>query len=92
MNQKVTVIGIGRMGSPLASALFNKGFATTVWNRTAAKAEPLAKLGLHLAPSILGAVKEADVVVVNINNYDSTKQLLRHRRLSLSSAARPFCN
>ncbi|MGB7437496.1 MAG: NAD(P)-binding domain-containing protein [Candidatus Acidiferrum sp.] len=78
MNQKVAVIGTGCMGSALASAIFKKGFSTTVWNRTAAKAAPLAELGLHIAPSILDAVKEADVVVVNINNYDSTKQLLRH--------------
>jgi 3-hydroxyisobutyrate dehydrogenase-like beta-hydroxyacid dehydrogenase len=78
MNQKVTVIGAGRMGSALATALFNRGFATTVWNRTAAKTEPLAKLGLHVAPSVLEAVKEADVVIVNISNYDATKQLLRH--------------
>lgn len=81
MNQKVAVIGTGRMGSALASALFNKGFATTVWNRTAAKAEPLAKLGLRVAPSVLGAVNEADVIVVNISNYDSTKQLLRHPQI-----------
>jgi len=59
MNQEVAVIGTGRMGSALASALFNKGFATTVWNRTAAKAEPLAKLGLRVAPSVLGALKQA---------------------------------
>lgn len=81
MNPKVAVIGTGRMGSALAAALYKKGFATTVWNRTAAKAEPLAKLGLHVAPSILGAVKEADVVVVNISNYDSTKQLLRQSEI-----------
>ena len=30
MNQKVAVIGTGRMGSALASALFNKGFTTAV--------------------------------------------------------------
>jgi len=78
MNQKVTVIGAGRMGSALATALFNKRFATTVWNRTPAKTEPLAKLGLHVAPSIREAVKEADVIIVNINNYDATMQLLRH--------------
>jgi 3-hydroxyisobutyrate dehydrogenase-like beta-hydroxyacid dehydrogenase len=78
MNQKVAVIGTGRMGSALASALFKKGFATTVWNRTAAKAEPLAKLGLHVAPGILAAVKEGDVTVVNISDYESTKELLRH--------------
>ena len=79
MSQKVTVIGAGRMGSALATALFHKGFAATVWNRTAAKAEPLAKLGLHVAPSILEAAKQADVVVVNINSYSSTKELLRNR-------------
>ncbi len=77
MNQRVTVIGTGRMGSALASALFNKGFATTVWNRTAAKTEPLARLGLRVASSILEAAREADVVIVNINNYDSTLQLLQ---------------
>jgi hypothetical protein len=78
INQKVAVIGTGRMGSALASALFDKGFATTVWNRTAAKAVPLAKLGLHVEESVLGAVNEADVIVVSISNYDSTRQLLRH--------------
>jgi len=44
MNEKVTVIGAGRMGSALAAALSNKGFVTTVWNRTAAKTEPLSRL------------------------------------------------
>ena len=78
MNQKVTVIGTGRMGSALAAALFNKEFTTTVWNRTAAKTEPLARLGLRIAQSLLEAVNTADVVIVNILNYDSTKQLLRH--------------
>jgi 3-hydroxyisobutyrate dehydrogenase-like beta-hydroxyacid dehydrogenase len=81
MNPKVTVIGTGRMGSALASALFNKGFATTVWSRTAANAEPLARLGLRVAPSVLGAINEADVVIVNITNYNSTKQLLQHPQI-----------
>jgi 3-hydroxyisobutyrate dehydrogenase-like beta-hydroxyacid dehydrogenase len=78
MNQKVTVIGTGRMGSALATALFNKGFATTVWNRTASKTEPLSRLGLRVAQSVLEAVNEADVIIVNILNYNATKQLLRH--------------
>jgi 3-hydroxyisobutyrate dehydrogenase-like beta-hydroxyacid dehydrogenase len=78
MNQKVTVIGTGRMGSALATALFNKGFATTVWNRTASKTEPLSRLGLRVAQSVLEAVNEADVIIVNILNYNATKQSLRH--------------
>jgi 3-hydroxyisobutyrate dehydrogenase-like beta-hydroxyacid dehydrogenase len=77
MNQKVAVLGTGRMGSALAAALFKKGFATTAWNRTAAKAEPLSRLGVRVARNVLEAVGQADVVLVNINNYAATRQLLR---------------
>jgi 3-hydroxyisobutyrate dehydrogenase-like beta-hydroxyacid dehydrogenase len=86
MNQRVALIGTGRMGSALATALFNKGLATTVWNRTASKTEPLSRLGLRVAQSVLEAINEADVIIVNINNYDSTKQLLR--RPEIESALR----
>jgi 3-hydroxyisobutyrate dehydrogenase-like beta-hydroxyacid dehydrogenase len=78
VNQKATVIGTGRMGSALATALFDKGFVTTVWNRTVSKTEPLARLGLRAAQSVLEAVNAADAIIVNVLNYDSTKQLLRH--------------
>ncbi len=76
MNYDVTVIGAGRMGSALAAALFHKGFRTTVWNRTASKTEALSKLGLRVAPSIQDAIREADAVIVNINDYKSTRRLL----------------
>jgi 3-hydroxyisobutyrate dehydrogenase-like beta-hydroxyacid dehydrogenase len=77
MNQKVTVIGAGRMGSALAAALHKRGFDTTVWNRTSSKTEPLSRLGLRVAPNVLEAVGNAEIVIVNINNYESTNQLLR---------------
>jgi 3-hydroxyisobutyrate dehydrogenase-like beta-hydroxyacid dehydrogenase len=77
MNQKVTVIGAGRMGSALAAALHKRGFDTTVWNRTSSKTESLSRLGLRVAPSVLEAVGNAEIVVVNINNYESTNQLVR---------------
>jgi 3-hydroxyisobutyrate dehydrogenase-like beta-hydroxyacid dehydrogenase len=74
----IAVIGTGRMGSALASALFNHGFATNVWNRTASKTEPLASRGLRIAPSLLDAVTQAGVIIVNISNYAATVQLLSH--------------
>jgi 3-hydroxyisobutyrate dehydrogenase-like beta-hydroxyacid dehydrogenase len=77
MNQKVTVIGAGRMGSALAAALYKRGFDTTVWNRTSSKTESLSRLGLRVAPSVLEAVVDAEIVIVNINNYESTNQLVR---------------
>jgi len=77
MNQKVTIIGAGRMGSALAAALYNKGFETTVWNRTSSKTASLSRLGLRVAPSLQEAVSNAEIVIVNINNYHSTHQVLR---------------
>jgi 3-hydroxyisobutyrate dehydrogenase len=42
-------IGIGRMGYPMAERLLKAGQPVKVWNRTRAKAEPLAKLGATIA-------------------------------------------
>ena len=77
INYNVTVIGAGRMGSALATVLFHKGFATTVWNRTGAKTKVLSRLGLSVAQSVEESVREADVVVVRVSDYSSTRQLLR---------------
>jgi 3-hydroxyisobutyrate dehydrogenase len=43
--QKVGWVGIGRMGYPMAERLLKAGYDVTIWNRTRAKAEPLAKQG-----------------------------------------------
>lgn len=41
-------IGLGRMGYPMAERLVKAGYDVRVWNRTRAKAEPLAALGATL--------------------------------------------
>jgi 3-hydroxyisobutyrate dehydrogenase-like beta-hydroxyacid dehydrogenase len=64
MNQKVTVIGAGRMRSALAAALYKRGVDTTVWNRTSSKTESLSRFGLRVALSVLEAVGNAEVVGV----------------------------
>src|SRR3981081_63565 len=43
--EKVGWIGMGRMGYPMAERLVKAGYEVSIWNRTRAKAEPLAKLG-----------------------------------------------
>jgi 3-hydroxyisobutyrate dehydrogenase len=54
-------IGAGRMGLPMAELLVNAGHDVTIWNRTAAKAEPLARAGAKIAKS-LADLAAADVV------------------------------
>ena len=47
--QKIGWIGAGRMGAPMAERLLKAGHDVTIWNRTRAKAEPLAKSGAKIA-------------------------------------------
>lgn len=50
---KLTVgwIGMGRMGYPMAERLLDAGYEVHIWNRTRAKAEPLAARGAKLVDS-----------------------------------------
>ena len=92
MNNNVTVIGAGRMASALATVLFHKGFATTVWNRTGAKTEVLSRLGLSVAQSVEESVREADIVVVSVSDYSSRESCCDNLTLKPPSAARSSCN
>src|SRR5690606_37357618 len=67
--KRATVIGLGQMGSTLARLLLDSGYRVTVWNRTAAKAEPLVARGAELAPTALAAVSASRVVVVCVHDY-----------------------
>ncbi len=44
-DSRVSVLGLGLMGSALAEALLNAGHKVTVWNRTPTKAKPLTTKG-----------------------------------------------
>ena len=56
--QKIGWIGMGRMGFPMAERLLKAGYDVSIWNRTRAKAEPLAKSGGRIVdkPSELAGV------------------------------------
>ena len=75
MNQRVSVVGLGRMGSALANTLLDSHYKVTVWNRTAAKAEPLVEAGATLAASVNEAINGSEIIVVCLGNYDDTNQI-----------------
>src|SRR3974377_463348 len=56
--RKLGWIGMGRMGFPMAERLLKAGYDVSIWNRTRAKAEPLAKSGGSIVdkPSDLAGV------------------------------------
>ena len=60
-NRKIGWIGMGRMGYPMAERLLKAGYQLSIWNRTRAKAEPLAKAGAHVVDNLL-ELKEVDIL------------------------------
>jgi 3-hydroxyisobutyrate dehydrogenase len=61
--QRIALLGIGTMGRGMATNLLKAGFPLTVYNRTRAKAEPLAEQGAVIADTPADAAKNADVVI-----------------------------
>lgn len=64
----VAVLGIGRMGLPMASRLCQAGFSVHAWNRSRAKAQPLATLGASVHDQVSDAVRQADIVISLLEN------------------------
>jgi 2-hydroxy-3-oxopropionate reductase len=63
LSTQISFLGIGLMGEPMVRRLLHAGFAVTVWNRTASKAEPLAEFGAMPVADLADAVSSADVVI-----------------------------
>jgi 3-hydroxyisobutyrate dehydrogenase len=59
--QKIGWIGMGRMGFPMAERLIKAGHDVSIWNRTRAKAEPLARIGGKVVDR-LADLKSVDVL------------------------------
>jgi 3-hydroxyisobutyrate dehydrogenase-like beta-hydroxyacid dehydrogenase len=72
----VTVIGLGLMGQALAGAFLDAGHPTTVWNRTASKADALVARGARLAPTAGDALQAGSLTVVCLTDYDAVRELL----------------
>ncbi|MEV4680693.1 NAD(P)-dependent oxidoreductase [Streptomyces kurssanovii] len=72
----VTVIGLGLMGQALAGAFLKAGHPTTVWNRTAAKADQLVADGARLAPTVGEAIKAGSLAIICVTDYEAVRELL----------------
>jgi 3-hydroxyisobutyrate dehydrogenase-like beta-hydroxyacid dehydrogenase len=72
---KISFLGIGLMGAPMAARLLDAGFSLTLWNRTPEKAQALSDRA-RLAASPAEAVAEADVVITMLENGTVVDQVL----------------
>ena len=65
---RIAVLGIGLMGLPMARRLCDAGHQVHVWNRTRAKAQPLASAGAQVHDAAATAVRDADFVISLLEN------------------------
>jgi 3-hydroxyisobutyrate dehydrogenase len=81
-------IGLGRMGEAMVKRLLKGGHSVKVWNRTAAKAAPLAEYG---ATVVAGKQDLAgcDVVFTMVSTTDDLKQVLFAADGLVAGASKP---
>ncbi len=73
---KISFLGLGAMGYPMAGHLSNAGYDITVFNRTTAKAEKwITEYNGSFAQTVVEAVKDADIVLTNVGNDNDVREI-----------------
>jgi 3-hydroxyisobutyrate dehydrogenase len=73
---KIGFLGLGEMGTPMATRLRRAGHDLTVWNRSAERTLPLAKEGAAVASSPAHAAAGADFVITMLATPEALEQVL----------------
>ncbi len=73
----IAVLGTGTMGAPMARNLARAGLSVRAWNRSRAKAEPLAADGVTVADTPQEAVRGADVVLTMLHDGPAALDVMR---------------
>ncbi|MDJ0365947.1 NAD(P)-dependent oxidoreductase [Hymenobacter sp. H14-R3] len=75
MADKIAFLGLGSMGAAMAANLLKAGFPLTVYNRTAAKAEPLREQGAAVAATPAEAVRDATIVFTMLTDDQALEEI-----------------
>src|SRR5215211_1725886 len=73
--QNVALLGLGIMGSGMAQNLLKAGFPLSVYNRTAAKATPLASKGARVAHTPREAAADAEIVIAMVGDDTASRAI-----------------
>jgi 3-hydroxyisobutyrate dehydrogenase-like beta-hydroxyacid dehydrogenase len=72
----VTVIGLGPMGQAMVNTFLDNGHPTTVWNRTASRADNLVTKGAIRAGTAAEALAANELVVLSLTDYQAMYDIL----------------
>jgi 3-hydroxyisobutyrate dehydrogenase-like beta-hydroxyacid dehydrogenase len=76
MIKAISYLGLGTMGSGMASNLLKGGYKLTVWNRSAEKCEPFARKGARVADTPADAVRDVDLILYSLSNEQAVEEVV----------------
>ncbi|MCB0212746.1 MAG: NAD(P)-dependent oxidoreductase [Anaerolineae bacterium] len=76
MTEKVGFIGLGIMGQGMTANLLKAGFPLTVWNRTAARMEPLVEQGATAAASPGEVAANSDITIICVSDTPDVEAVI----------------
>jgi 3-hydroxyisobutyrate dehydrogenase-like beta-hydroxyacid dehydrogenase len=76
MIKTISYLGLGTMGSGIASNLLKAGYQLTVWNRSAEKCKPFARKGARVAETPADAVRDVDLVIYMLSNDQAVEEVV----------------
>src|SRR5437660_4950505 len=76
MIKTISYLGLGTMGSGMASNLLKAGYEVTVWNRSAEKCEPFARKGARVADTPADAARDVDLVIYMLSNDQAVEEVV----------------
>ncbi|TCO58527.1 NAD(P)-dependent oxidoreductase [Actinocrispum wychmicini] len=75
---RVALLGTGIMGTGMAKNIARAGIPIKAWNRSKARAEPLAEHGVTVTDTAAEAVDGADVVITMLHDADSVESVIKN--------------
>jgi 3-hydroxyisobutyrate dehydrogenase len=86
--QKLGWIGVGRMGTPMAERLLKAGHDVSIYNRTRAKAEPLAEKGGKIVDKPID-LAGCDIVFAIVSTGKDVEEVLFGKDGLVTGASKP---
>jgi 3-hydroxyisobutyrate dehydrogenase len=88
MGERVTILGLGTMGSGMAENLLKAGFSLTVYNRTSSKAKALIDAGACFASTPAEAARGASTIISMLADDTASREVWLGRGGALDAASK----
>jgi putative dehydrogenase len=76
MTQRIGVIGLGAMGSVIATHLLNKNFDVIGFDISPERGDELVKFGLKTATSITAVANHAEILISSLPNFEALQSVV----------------